>query len=202
MGNECIADLIARDVRGEDISARAESFNQTYLRLFDAFTRLYEGQYPIMGNAQVMTAKITWDNGTYWAITALLYFQRRYRRPEFIASIEPLMRRFFVLHARMQSFFRAWDQADQRSYADAQRNVLDLDFLKHLQSSLKDPMMDDDSLRARLEENYALLEAFAQSWQAVAAEEYPELARFVPIKGEAPTLDLTPARLTPTRVTV
>jgi flavin-dependent dehydrogenase len=202
MGNECIADLIARDVRGEDITARAESFNLTYLRLFDAFTRLYEGQYPIMGNAQVMTAKITWDNGSYWAITALLYFQRRYRRPDFIASIEPLMRRFFVLHARMQSFFRAWDQADRRSYADAQRNVLDLDFLRHLQSSLADPMMDDDSLRARLEENYALLEAFAQSWQAVAAEEYPELARFVPTRGEAPTLDLTPARLTPTRVTV
>ncbi len=63
MGNECIADLIARDVRGEDVSARVESFNQTYLRLFDAFIRLYEGQYPIMGNAQVMMAKITWDNG-------------------------------------------------------------------------------------------------------------------------------------------
>ena len=150
-------------------SRRAPSRSTTtYLRLFDAFIRLYEGQYPIMGNAQVMTAKITWDNGSYWAITALLFFQRRYRRPEFIASIEPLMRRFFVLHARMQSFFRAWDQADQRSYADAGCNVLDLDFLRHLQSSLSDPMMDDDSLRARLEQNYALLEAFAQSWQAVA----------------------------------
>ena len=202
MGNDCIADLIARDVRGEDVSARAEAFNQTYLRLFDAFIRLYEGQYPIMGNAQVMTAKITWDNGAYWAITALLFFQRRLRQPEFIASIEPMMRRFFVLHARMQSFFRAWDQADQRSYADTQRNVLDLDFLRHLQSSLGGPMMDDDSLRARLEENYALLEAFAQSWQAVAAEEYPALARFVPVKGESPTLDLSAARLTPTRVAV
>jgi flavin-dependent dehydrogenase len=202
MGNECIADLIARDVQGEDVTARAESFNQTYLRLFDAFIRLYEGQYPIMGNAQVMTAKISWDNGSYWAITALLYFQRRYRQPEFIASIEPLMRRFFVLHARMQTFFRAWDRADQRNYADAGRNVLDVDFLKHLQSSLNDPMMDDDTLRARLEENYALLEAFAQSWQAVASEEYPELGRFVPTRGESPTLDLGPVRLPPTRVTV
>ena len=58
-------------------------------------------------------------------------------------------------------------------------------------------MMDDDSLRARLEENYALLEAFAQSWQAVASEDYPELARFVPAKGESPTLNLDPVRLTP-----
>ena len=202
MGNECIADLIARDIRGEDVAARVESFNQTYLRLFDAFTRLYEGQYPIMGNAQVMTAKITWDNGCYWAITALLYFQRRYRDPEFMASIEPLMRRFFVLHARMQSFFRAWDRADQRCYVEAGYNVLDLGFLRHLQSSLNDPRMSDDALRARLEENYALLEAFAQSWQAAASEEHPELGRFVPSRSESAALDLTAVRLLPARVGV
>ena len=201
MGNDCIADLIARDVRGEDVSARVEAFNRTYLRLFDAFIRLYEGQYPIMGNAQVMMAKVTWDNGCYWGITALLFFQRRYRQPEFIASIEPLMRRFSVLHARMQSFFHTWDRADQRNYADAGRNVLDLDFLSHLMSSLNGPMMNDDELRARLEENYALLEALAQSWQAVAAEDYPELARFVPNRDSA-TLNLSPARLMPTRVPV
>ena len=67
-----------------------------------------------MGNAQVMTAKVAWDNACYWAITALLFFQRRLRQPEFMASIDPLMRRFFVLHARMQQFLRAWDDADRR----------------------------------------------------------------------------------------
>jgi len=200
MGNECIADLITREIGGEDISARVESFNQTYLRLFDAFIRLYEGQYPIMGNAQVMTAKVTWDNGCYWGITALLFFQRRYRRPEFIASIEPLMRRFFVLHARMQSFFQAWDRADRRTYSDEARNVLDLDFLRNLMSSLNGPLMDDDALRKRLEDNYALLEVFAESWQAIASEDYPELARFVSNRRNSWTLDLGAARLTPTRV--
>jgi hypothetical protein len=68
-------------------------------------------------------------------------------------------------------------------------------------SSLNGPMMDDDALRARLEENYALLEAFAQSWQAIASEDYPELARFVPNRRDAATLDLSAARLTPTPVT-
>ena len=200
MGNECIADLITRETRGEDIATRTEAFNVTYLRLFDAFIRLYEGQYPIMGNAQVMLAKVTWDNGCYWGITALLFFQRRLRRPEFIASIEPLMRRFFVLHARMQSFFQAWDRADQNTYADAERSVLELDFLRHLMSSLNGPMMEDGALRDRLHENFALLEAFAQSWQAVASEDHPELARFVPKGSDATALDLGPARLTPTRV--
>ena len=67
-----------------------------------------------MGNAQVMTAKVAWDNACYWAIPALLFFQRRIAEPEFMASIDPLMRRFFVLHARMQTFLRAWDGRRRR----------------------------------------------------------------------------------------
>ena len=63
MGNDCITDLIvARAPAARTSSARAEAFNTTYLRLFDAFIRLYDGQYPLMGNAQVMTAKVAWDN--------------------------------------------------------------------------------------------------------------------------------------------
>jgi len=61
IGNDYAADLIVRDARGEDIEARAEAFNTTYLRLFDAFIRLYDGQYPIMGSAQIMTAKVSWS---------------------------------------------------------------------------------------------------------------------------------------------
>ena len=111
IGNGYITDLITRDRRGEDIQERLERFNIDYLRLFDAFLRVYTGQYPLMGNAQVMTAKAAWDNACYWAITALLYFQRRLTQPEFMATIDPLMKRFFVLHARMQVFFRIWDRA-------------------------------------------------------------------------------------------
>ena len=77
-----------------------------------------------MGNAQVMTAKVSWDNACYWAMTALLFFQGRLRRPEFIDSVEPLMRRFFVLHARMQQFFKAWDRADAGVYAHAAASVI------------------------------------------------------------------------------
>ena len=197
IGNDYVTDLITRDSRGEDVAARARAFDETYLRLFDAFIRLYDGQYRIMGNAQVMTAKVAWDNACYWAITALLFFQRRFRRPEFIASIDPLMRRFFVLHARMQRFFQAWDRADAGRYAESAANVLDVDFLCRLQSSLADPPMDpmnDDALRQRLDANYALLEAFARTWQAIAAERDPELAHFV--ASTAGRLDVGALRLT------
>jgi hypothetical protein len=139
-----------------------------------------------MGNAQVMTAKVSWDNATYWAISALLFFQGRYRRPEFIASIDTLLRRFFVLHARMQSFFRAWDAADGRSPCSrTAANIVDVEFLRKLQADLAVPVMEDEPLRARLEFNLSLLEAFARKWQEVASEGHPSLARFVNAAGDA-----------------
>jgi hypothetical protein len=183
-------------MRGENVSARVEAFNTTYLRLFDAFIRLYDGQYPIMGNAQVMTTKVAWDNACYWGITALLFFQRRLRRPEFIASIDALMRRFFVLHARMQQFLKAWYMADVATVYEASApNVVDVDFLKRLQADLGDRIVDDEALRRKLEDNYALLEAFARTWQSIATERHPGLPRFVATMGEL--LDVGALRLKP-----
>jgi flavin-dependent dehydrogenase len=204
MGNDYAADLIIREMRGEDIEARAEAHNTTYLRLFDAFIRLYDGQYPIMGSAQVMTAKVSWDNACYWAITALLFFQRRLIQPEFMASIDLLMRRFFVLHARMQQFFNAWYRADAGScYLQASPNVVDVEFLRRWQAGLGDEVVDDDRLRKRLEDNLAMLEAFARTWQAIAGERHGGLERFVapPAAGDQTLLDLGPLRLTPAGVT-
>jgi hypothetical protein len=153
-----------------------------------------------MGSAQVMTAKVSWDNACYWAITALLFFQKRLLQPGFMASIDPLMRRFFVLHARMQQFFKAWYRADAGScYKQASPNVVDVEFLRRWQAGLGDEMIDDDRLRSRLEENYATLEAFARTWQALAAERHGGLDRFVTpgaATEEAP-IDLGSLRLTP-----
>ena len=94
-------------------------------------------------------------------------------------SIDPLMRRFFVLHARMQQLFNAWDRRGSSQYEDAFTNVVDVDFLRRLQAGLAAPPMDDEALRQKLEDNFALLETFAATWQALAAECDPALARFV-----------------------
>jgi flavin-dependent dehydrogenase len=196
IGNDCAADLIVRTARGEDIRERAEAFNTNYLRLFEAFLRLYSGQYPLMGNAQVMTAKAAWDNGAYWAITGLLYFQRRYTRPEFMQSIDLLMKRFFVLHARMQQLFHAWDLVDQSPCERASANVVDVPFLRRLQASLAAPPMDDDTLRRTLEANFTLLESFAATWQALASERNPSLQRFVAMT-DGPLLDVSALVLQP-----
>jgi flavin-dependent dehydrogenase len=196
IGNDCTADLLARSLRGEDISARAEAMNSVYLRLYEGFMRVYDGQYRIMGNAQVMTAKVAWDNVSYWSIPALLFFQRRFRRPEFIESIDPLMRRYFLLHARMQQLLRAWDLADEGTvYAVDAASIVDVPLLREIQSSLDTLPMDDDALRARLEANLGILEQIARSWQSVAREHHPRLPLFVNEDPSVPHIDLSPLRL-------
>ena len=195
MGNDFTADLIARDAAGEDVAARAAAFNETYLRLYDAFLRLYEKQYPIMGHAQVMTAKVAWDNACYWSVTALLFYQARLRDLAFMASIEPLMRRFFVLHARMQAFLRAWSETDSRRFCAGMTSVVAHEKLCALQAELGGPRLDDAALRARLEANFAWLERFAAGWRDEAVSVAgASLARLVPVTGVDP-VDLGPLRL-------
>ena len=146
-----------------------------------------------------MTAKISWDNATYWSVTALLFFQRRLTDLGFMASIEPLLRRFFVLHARMQQFFNAWERVADVSRAPGHTNVMDVERLPRLQNSLDGSPQDDAALKLRLERNVAWLEAQAYAWQQIAADQHPALGRFVapaqPPKGE-------PVYLEPLRIPV
>ncbi|HKB09703.1 MAG TPA: FAD-dependent monooxygenase [Vicinamibacterales bacterium] len=202
MGNDYTTDLIVRDARGEQIADRAAAFNATYLRLFDAFIRLYDGQYPIMGNAQVMTAKISWDNSAYWSMIALLFFQRRLVHPEFIAGIEPLFRRYFLLHARMQQLFKAWSLADSGSqYESAGLNIVGVELMRDWQASLAGPLMDDDQLRAQLAWNFERLQALARTWQSIALERYPTLRPAIDQRS-GPLIDVSPLLLTPVAAAV
>jgi hypothetical protein len=70
--------------------------------------------------------------------------------------------------------------------------------LADLQASLGAPIVDDDTLRTRLDGNYAFLEHLARTWQAVAAERHPGLARFVPA-ADAGEVGLDVSLLRPSR---
>ncbi len=161
IGNDIVAELIGRDRRGEDITHHAAFFSRMYLLLFQAFLKLYDGQYPIMGNAQVMTVKVAWDNACYWAISALLFFRRKYRDMAYMQQLEGLLTRFFFLHARMQARLKHWSDADQASYGYQQMSLLDMPYLHRIQGELADDI-DDATLTARLHANFAELERYAE----------------------------------------
>ncbi len=168
ISNDIAAELIARDRRGDDVAAAAAFLNRMYLLLFQAFHKLYDGQYPMMGHAQAMTVKVAWDNACYWAISAPLYFRRKYRDVAYMRQLEGLLTRFFYLHARMQHTLRTWSETDTASYGYAQMSLLDMPYLKRLQGQL-DGELDDAALTQRLQDNFVELERYADVIRQMAA---------------------------------
>ena len=77
----------------------------------------------------------------------------------------------------MQAFLFAWGEKDTSEYGTGFTNVIAVDELRRLQGELAAPRMDDDTLRARLETNLALLERFAATLQEYGAVEHPELGK-------------------------
>jgi hypothetical protein len=129
IGNDFATDLITRDLGGE-MHGQKSSTPRT--RLFDAF-RLVTAN-PLMGNAQVMTAK---SLGT----TPRTGASRRCSSssegpaPEFMASIDPPMRGFCPPRPHAATVRRV-NGSSHRAEGYSRANVMDLDRLRQLQSSL------------------------------------------------------------------
>ncbi|MEM7585998.1 MAG: tryptophan 7-halogenase [Acidobacteriota bacterium] len=162
ISNTFIADMVTRFLDGENVDRRVESYNRIFLRTFQTWLPVYEQQMPVMGNAQVMTAKIVWDSATYWGATAPLFFNGKFCDLEFMEDFGPELWRFNQLNARLQAFFVEWlsaagpEQAKQGSYLD----LLKMTNLYGLQRGIAE-RLGDTELRKRLSHNIDLCEKLA-----------------------------------------
>ena len=161
LSNTYITDLIVRDWRGEDIGQRVEYYNTQLLSFFHNSLLFYNRQYPVMGNAQVMTAKLVWDTAAYWAALALLFFHDKLCDLEFMYSIHSHLLRFARLNLNMQLFFREWHELDRCQCQGMFVNLQKMDFLYNDIYGALTAGLDDSRLEARLTRNLHLLEIFA-----------------------------------------
>jgi flavin-dependent dehydrogenase len=192
IANTFATDLIARDLDGEDVAARADAHDARFQAMFAVTLSYYEGQYGIWRNAQVMNAKITADYFYYWAVPALLFFHRKLTDLQFMAEVQPLVERAMRLTPILQRLFREWDALDHREWLGAFSPPTAFPQLPQRHLDLHSGM-DDDRLRAQLAENVELYEALAVTMFAKAAESLPgvELDPDAPIDPYAIGLDPT-----------
>ncbi len=170
ISNGLICDLITADLVGEELEERAASHNQLFLMLNDSWRCTYEYQYPIMGNAQVMTAKIIWDTAAYWAAPALLYYHDKFRTFVDTPVIAMNLLRFSLLSRHVQTFFREWHALDQLEATDAFIRYYDFDFMPKLQIGLVAGLSDAE-LEAQFSANIHFLDLLAgQLVRTVLAE--------------------------------
>lgn len=164
ISNTMITTLILKDLGGESIAQEAELYNQIYLGTFHAFLGTFEHQYPLMGNPQVMIAKVAWDFSIYWGITSLIFFHNRTHDLAFWNAMRPALSRFDKLNLGMQRFFRDWEallgHAADIEWQPAFFNNFNVRFIHDLHLELE-AGLDEVALKAKLLDNLSLLEAIA-----------------------------------------
>ncbi len=177
MSNSFVSDLILRERAGEDVSELCGAHERTYASIYSTVMTIYQKQYPIMGNARVMSLKILWDFTMYWGGIALLFNHGKICDREFSERAQDTMAAFAGLGFGMQRFLRRWDELDS-SRTSRPTGFIDyssIDFLGALNAKLLEPA-GDDALLTQLEDNLRLARELDQEIRAFGARVQPELA--------------------------
>ncbi|WP_198655274.1 NAD(P)/FAD-dependent oxidoreductase [Streptomyces geranii] len=157
IGNGLITDLVTRALDGEDVGERAAIHNRTYLTVFEDWLNIFEGQYPLMGNARAMMSKIIWDTTRYWAGPGWLYFHDVFRRLAEFPQMQADLARFHRATEQAQRFLREWHAIDQSGRTDPFVRYYDLDFMKHLHIAMCESLSDEE-LSPRFAANVRFME--------------------------------------------
>ena len=161
IGNGLICDLITRDLKGEDICSRASIHDSLFLSLTSIWINIYEQQYILMDNAQIMVAKIIWDTAFYWGIFGLLYFHNAFRSIAESPGIAANLSKIALLSNRVQAFYREWHAIAQNSASDTFVDLYSpLDFMVKLHTGMAAGLSHSE-LEAQFAANIRLFEQLA-----------------------------------------
>jgi flavin-dependent dehydrogenase len=158
IGNGLASDLVCRSLDGEDVQGRALVHGKLFLSLANIWLSIYQQQYTLMDNAQIMVTKIIWDTAFYWGVFGLLYFHDTFRNIADSPRVAANLARIAQLSNRIQAFFREWHAIDQPEASDQFVDLYSpLDFMVKLHTGM-DAGLSFTELDAQFDANVHLFE--------------------------------------------
>ncbi len=154
MSNTFICDLVGKDRAGRQFAPYAEIYQQLYFSFYENTLTLYQDQYPLFGDAQVMPVKVIWDYTYYWALLAPLFMGGRLTDIALLGRMRPDFVRGSALNVSMQALLRDWGQRNNAPQPPDAR-LLDqhgIDWFHEMNRALSD-VLDDDAFAARIAAN-------------------------------------------------
>ncbi len=184
LANTYICDLIDKDRAGLSFAPYAELYQQLYFSFYENTLTLYQDQYPLMGDAQVMPVKVIWDYTFYWALLAPVFFAGRQCDIGMLGRLRPLFQRASELNIAMQGLLRTWGQrnaaissSDQPDPRLLDERLLDqrlIDWFHEMNRALND-VLDDAAFARRIADNVARMEWLATEIIERVTSQYPDL---------------------------
>ncbi len=174
IGNTYITDLVARDMAGQPIAAHVSIYEQLFQSIYDNTLALYQDQYGLLGDPDVLPIKIFWDYSYYWGVLAKMFFHGGLTDLVALGQMRDELGTVHPLNVAVQTFVR------QMSAHSAQRNppaFLDqasLPWFVELNRSLLDQLNAAD-FKLRLRESAQRLRQLATEILDRAALLYPQL---------------------------
>jgi flavin-dependent dehydrogenase len=165
LANTWMSDLIVRENKGEDVYTRTIVYENVYAQLFENWLPIYQEKYELFDNAQVMSVKITWDFGVYWAIPSLLFTNEGFINLNILKALfttqNSFGERFGKLNKQVQDFYLDWGHAENKPFADIYIDPMAVPFIAEFQKGMEFIHESDEKLINKLEENLTVLEKMA-----------------------------------------
>ncbi|PPU93889.1 NAD(P)/FAD-dependent oxidoreductase [Xanthomonas albilineans] len=179
ISNTYICELIALERDGRNIAPYATLYQQLYFSFYENTLTLYQDQYPLFGDAQVMPVKVIWDYTYYWSLLAPLYCSGRTTNVAVLGQLRPAFEQARALNLGVQALLRNWGAANRAQDAVViEGRLLDqylIDWFHELNRALHD-RLDDAAFVARLHDNVAHMATLASEILERAHARHPALA--------------------------
>ncbi len=161
IGNTYICDLIAHDRAGRPIEARAQLYDQIYHSFYESTLALYQDQYPLFGDPEVLPVKVIWDYTYYWGVLAQIFFHDRLCDLALLGSLKDELQHCQQLNVAVQQLLRAWSDVSPRRNRAVMLDQASLPWFAALNASLNDTL-DDSAFRQRLQASVGQLRQLAE----------------------------------------
>lgn len=174
ISNTYITDLVERDRAGRRIDNHARLYDEIYHSFYEATLALYQGQYALFGDPEVLPHKVIWDYAYYWGVLAQFAFQGRLTDLHALGALREDMLRCMALNAQVQAFFRAWSAVSAKRNPAVMHDQASLPWFAALNASLND-RLDEAAFLARIRESGAMLQGLAAQLLATSRKDHPAL---------------------------
>lgn len=174
ISNTFVTELISID-RAEGATAMmAEVYEQIYFSLYDNMLTLYEDQYKIFGDPEVLPIKVLWDYTYYWGVMCQLFFQNKLVDVVIMARMRTKLATIQDLNHEMQRYFRQWNQVSAKRNPAQMLDQASLPWFAKLNKELRDVLSTEEFMR-RIDQQLLQLHAVAAEIVIESQRDYPML---------------------------
>jgi flavin-dependent dehydrogenase len=174
ISNTYITELVAMDRRGERLGARAQIFDQLFHSFYESTMALYQDQYPLFGDPEVLPVKVIWDYTYYWGVLAQFFFQNRLTDLSVLAALRTELAECQQLNVAVQNFLRQWSTRSQKRNPAVMLDQASIPWFAELNRSLNDNL-DTDGFVARIRGSHTQLQQLATEILQRALSDHPTL---------------------------